>query len=122
MLRRVTIEKLAPTGEGVCRDEHGVGFVARSLPGEDVDAEVTEERRRHWKGRAVAIHRASDARVTGPHAACAGCDWGHFQNAPARAARRELFLETMKRIGGLPPDMFGDLPILPSPPRYRLRN
>ena len=122
MLRRVTIEKLAPTGEGVSRDAHGVGFVARALPGEEVEAYVTEERRRFWRGRAVHIQRPSADRVAGPHASCPACDWGHVDLAAARRAKRELFGETMARIGKLSPETFGQLPIEPSPPRYRLRN
>jgi tRNA/tmRNA/rRNA uracil-C5-methylase (TrmA/RlmC/RlmD family) len=124
MLRRVTIEKLAPTGEGVSRDEHGVGFVTRALPGEQIDAAVTEERRRFWRGRTTLVLRASEARVRGAHAGCAGCDWGHFELAAARQAKRELFLETMSRIGKLPAETFGQAPleVVPSPPRYRLRN
>ncbi len=63
----------------------------------------------------------SPDRVEGPHAGCAGCDWAHFAPAPARAAKRELFLETMQRIGKLDPAGFGELPIAASAPGYRLR-
>ena len=122
MLRRVRIDKLAPTGEGVARTSEKVGFVAGALPGEEVDAEVLEERRRFWKGRAVAIHDASPARVHDPHAGCPGCDWAHFEPAAARTAKRELFLETMERIGKIPRSAYGDLPVVASPPHYRLRN
>ena len=64
MMRRVTITNLAPTGEGVAKTADGVGFVAGSLPGEEVDAEVLEVRRKFWKGRAVAI-RIERARSIG---------------------------------------------------------
>src|ERR1700693_5838696 len=55
MLKRVTIANLAPTGEGVSRTSEGIGFVAGALPGEEVEAEVLEVRRKFWKGRAAAI-------------------------------------------------------------------
>jgi 23S rRNA (uracil1939-C5)-methyltransferase len=119
---RVTIEKLAPTGEGIARTPDGVGFVAGALPGEEVEAEVEELRKNFWRGRSTQVHRASAHRVGGPHAGCPGCDWAHFDTVEALQAKKELFLETMERIGGQPGDLFGDLPAEASPPRYRLRN
>ncbi len=57
MIRRVTIEKLAPTGEGVARTPDGVGFVAGALPGEEVEAEVVSSKKRFWFGRALSVQR-----------------------------------------------------------------
>ncbi len=123
MIRRVTIETLAPTGEGVARTPEGVGFVAGALPGEDVDAEVEEVRKRFWNGRAVEVRNLSPDRLSGGHAGgCAGCDWAHLDPARGREWKRRLFLETMARIGELPPEPFGELPIAASPPGYRVRN
>jgi tRNA/tmRNA/rRNA uracil-C5-methylase (TrmA/RlmC/RlmD family) len=123
MIRSVTIVNLAPTGEGVAKTPEGVGFVAGALPGEQVEAEVLEVRKRFWKGRAVSIAARSPLRRSGAHAdGCAGCDWSYFDVDAARQAKRELFLETMARIGGLPASPFGDLPIEPSPLAYRLRS
>jgi len=122
MIRRVTIEKLAPTGEGVARTLDGVGFVAGALPGEEIEAEVTSSKKRFWFGRAVSIAAPSQNRVTGPHAGCAGCDWSHLEAGAAREAKARLFLETMERIGGLEPEAFGQLRVAPSPPSYRIRS
>ncbi len=119
---RVTIEKLAPTGEGVARTPDGVGFVAGALPGEEVEAEVEELRKNFWKGRAVRVVRASAERLAGAHASCPGCDWAYFDPSAALDAKRALFLETMERIGGQPPERFGDLGPEPSALRYRLRS
>ncbi|MGH9315769.1 MAG: class I SAM-dependent RNA methyltransferase [Thermoanaerobaculia bacterium] len=121
MIRRVTVEKLAPTGEGIVRGAEGVGFVEGALPGEQVEACVHEVRRRFWKGRTVSLLLASAERRAGPHADCAACDWAHFDAEAARREKRRLFGETMERIGELPAKLFGELPILPSPPGYRLR-
>ena len=123
MLRRVSITNLAPTGEGVAKTPDGVGFVAGALPGEEVEAEVLESRRRFWKGRAVSISNPSPQRRSGAHAeGCAGCDWSYFDVEAAAAAKRLLFLETMERIGELPPSTFGALAIETSPLGYRLRS
>jgi tRNA/tmRNA/rRNA uracil-C5-methylase (TrmA/RlmC/RlmD family) len=122
MIRRVTIEKLAPTGEGVARTLDGVGFVAGALPGEDVEAEVTSSKKRFWFGRAVSVTFPSRDRVAGLHAGCAGCDWSHFDLGAARDAKAQLFLETMERIGELTPETFGQPRVVPSPPAYRIRS
>ena len=119
---RVRIEKLAPTGEGIARTEGGVGFIDRTLPGELVETSIYERRRRFWRGHAVEVLEPSPDREGGAHAACAGCDWGHFALDAARRAKGELFLETMERIGRLSPALFGG-PIewMPSEKGYRLR-
>jgi len=122
VIRRVTITNLAPTGEGVAKTPEGVGFVAGALPGEDVEAEVLETRRKFWRGRAVSISNPSPLRRLGPQESCAGCDWAYFDVEAALRAKRELFLETMERIGELSPALFGELPIEPSPLAYRLRS
>jgi tRNA/tmRNA/rRNA uracil-C5-methylase (TrmA/RlmC/RlmD family) len=123
MIRRVRIEALAPTGEGVARTPEGVGFVAGALPGEEVDAEVGEFRKKFWRGRVVEVRSASPDRRSGGHAdGCAGCDWAHLELARAREWKRSLFLETMERIGRLPREIFGEVPVVASPPGYRLRN
>ena len=58
-LRRVRISRLAPTGEGIARDDDGVGFVAGARPGDEVDAEVEEVRKSFWRGRVGARRTAS---------------------------------------------------------------
>src|ERR1700687_4299244 len=118
----VTIEKLAPTGEGITRTSDGVGFIAGALPGEEVEAEIRELKKNFWRGEALQIHKPSPQRVTCPHASCAGCDWAYFDQSAALTAKLSLFLETMERIGSQPPEIFGPLPAEGSPARYRLRS
>ncbi|MEP6993203.1 MAG: TRAM domain-containing protein [Acidobacteriota bacterium] len=119
--RRVRIEKLAPTGEGIARTSEGVGFIDRALPGELVETSIYERRRRFWRGSLRAILEPSADRVATAHADCVGCDWAHFAMAAARRAKGELFLETMQRIGHLSPALFGTPLPAASPEGYRLR-
>jgi 23S rRNA (uracil1939-C5)-methyltransferase len=117
----VRIEKLAPTGEGVARTESGVGFVGGALPGELVATNVYQVKKKFWRGRVAAVREPSAERVGGAHADCAGCDWAFFEPSAARRTKRELFRETMQRLGRLDPEAFGELPLEPSPPAYRMR-
>lgn len=120
-IRRVRVEKLAATGEGVARTAEGVGFIDRALPGELVETSIYERRTRFWRGAVREILEPSPHRVRGEHASCAGCDWAHFEAAEARRAKGELFLETMQRIGRLPRALFGEPSVSPSGAGYRLR-
>jgi 23S rRNA (uracil1939-C5)-methyltransferase len=117
----VRIEKLAPTGEGIARTEGGVGFVEGTLPGELVATNVYQVKKKFWRGRVASIHESSPDRVEGLHADCAGCDWAFFEDAASRRAKRDLFRETMTRLGHLDAGAFGDLPVEASSPGYRLR-
>jgi 23S rRNA (uracil1939-C5)-methyltransferase len=119
--RTVRIEKLAPTGEGIARTAEGVGFIEGALPGELVATNVYQVKKNFWRGRAGAIREPSADRLDGPHADCAGCDWAFFEAAAARRAKRELFRETMERLGRLEPGPFGALPVEASAPGYRMR-
>jgi 23S rRNA (uracil1939-C5)-methyltransferase len=119
--RSVRIEKLAPTGEGIVRTAEGVGFVDGALPGELVATTLYEVRKKFWRGSLRAVLEPSPHRVEGPHAGCAGCDWAHFAPEAARLAKRDLFLETMRRLGKLDPALFGELGVAASQPGYRLR-
>jgi tRNA/tmRNA/rRNA uracil-C5-methylase (TrmA/RlmC/RlmD family) len=92
------------------------------LPGEEVEAEIDEVRSTFWRGRTVEVLSSSHDRVLSPAEACPGCDWGHFEPTAARQTKRALFLETMQRIARLGPEALGDLPIVPSPLGYRIRN
>jgi tRNA/tmRNA/rRNA uracil-C5-methylase (TrmA/RlmC/RlmD family) len=96
--------------------------VAGGLPGEEVDAGVEEVRKNFWRGRTIEVLEASADRTLAPSEACPGCDWDHYEPGAALAAKRSLFLETMQRIGRIPPETFGDLPIAGSPLAYRIRS
>jgi len=85
---------------------------------------VYEEKARYARAAVVGIREASAGRrpIDAHAAACGGTDWAHVLPESARRWKRELFLETMRRIGGAEPSAFGELPISASPLEYRLRN
>jgi 23S rRNA (uracil1939-C5)-methyltransferase len=121
---RLRIERLAPTGEGVAHEGGKVVFVEGSLPGEEVDAVVFEEKSRHLRAYTGEVREASlERRIADAHAEdCGGTDWAHVRLEAARRWKRELFLESMRRVGGIAAEELGELPIEPSGLEYRLRN
>lgn len=123
-VERGLVERLAHTGEGVVRLNGKTVFVEGALPGEEVDYEIFEERSRFCRARVQEVRRASpDRRPTDEHSRrCGGADWAHLDPAAARAAKREIFRETLERVGRVPRETLGELPMDESPLEYRLRN
>lgn len=121
---QLRIERLAPTGEGVARADGRVVFVEGSLPEELVEAEIFEDHKRFARAwTRQVLHPSPDRRPTGSHEVrCGGTGWAHMELSAARRARRQLFLETMERVGHFKAEDFGPLPISESSLEYRLRN
>jgi tRNA/tmRNA/rRNA uracil-C5-methylase (TrmA/RlmC/RlmD family) len=100
---RVTIERPA-TGGGVGRlDDGRVIFVRHALPGETVDALVTEERPSFLRGEALDILSASPHRVEPPcpyarPGECGGCDLQHAGTEAQSAWKSALVAEHLRRI------------------------
>ncbi|NLV56384.1 MAG: TRAM domain-containing protein, partial [Acidimicrobiales bacterium] len=102
----VAVEGVATGGEGVARAPDGrVLFVPGALPGERVEVEITDVRRRHGRARLVAVVEASGHRVDPPcphvGAGCGGCDWQHVDATLADALRLRIVADALERIGGL---------------------
>lgn len=94
----LTIDDLDPFGQGVARHHGKALFVSGALPGEQVEVEISEEKRQFALGRAKRIITASDQRVKPecPHIQqCGGCQQQHValplqQRSKASALARML--------------------------------
>jgi 23S rRNA (uracil1939-C5)-methyltransferase len=119
---RHTIELYGLThgGEAVGRLPDGKAcFVPYAIPGERVEVEVVEERKRWSRGRLLAVLTASPDRVDAPcphfgqdddgRARCGGCAVQHI--APDRQAelKRQTVVDQLQRIGGI-----ADPPVAPT--------
>ncbi|HVX23090.1 MAG TPA: TRAM domain-containing protein [Acidimicrobiales bacterium] len=83
-----------------------VVFVRHALPGELVEAEVTEETARFLRADAVAVREPSPDRVVPPcryagPGRCGGCDWQHVAVAAQRRLKAEMVAEQLRRVGGV---------------------
>jgi tRNA/tmRNA/rRNA uracil-C5-methylase (TrmA/RlmC/RlmD family) len=105
------IERVAHGGVCVAHAEDGrVVFVRHALPGEQVRVHVTEERRSSLRGDAVAVLRASPARVDPPcpwagPGRCGGCDWQHVQLDEQRRLKATVIEEQLARVAGVHRDV-----------------
>lgn len=104
----VDVGPVAHGGHCVARHEGQVLFVRHALPGERVEAVVTDVGRkgRFVRADAVAVLSPSADRVEPPcpHArpgGCGGCDWQHAALPAQRALKADVLREQLARLGGI---------------------
>ena len=112
---KLTIEKVIYGGQGLARAPEGSVphggmrvFVPFTLPGEIVEAAITEEHRGYCVGEAQQIQRASEFRAEPPcpwFGACGGCQLQHSLYQYQVKMKREMLAESLTRAGlrELPP-------------------
>lgn len=112
----ITIESLAHDGRGVAHLDGKAVFIDGALPGESVGYEYLATHRKFDEGRVTGIHQASPDRVTPkcPHfELCGGCSLQHLAPAAQIAAKQQVLLDNLERIGGVAPQAV--LPVLTGP-------
>ena len=121
----VTIDRIAAGGDGVARLEDGMAvFVPRTAPGDRVDIEVVERRKRFARGRVSAVVDGAAARVE-PRCRhydedeCGGCQLQHLAYDVQLAVKRTMVGDALRRIGKFEID---DPPIVPADPQWEYRN
>ncbi|GAB3550603.1 tRNA/tmRNA/rRNA uracil-C5-methylase (TrmA/RlmC/RlmD family) [Actinopolyspora lacussalsi] len=108
---RLEVGAVAHGGHCVARYEGRVVFVRHTLPGETVDALVTEDRGGGFcRADAVAVVEAAPGRVepSCPLAdiargtdRCGGCDWQHVDPAVQRELKAAVVAEQLTRLAGV---------------------
>ncbi|MGB9280019.1 MAG: TRAM domain-containing protein [Pseudonocardiaceae bacterium] len=101
---------VGPVGHGgfcVARHDGRVVFVRHALPGERVQAVVTEDRGgSYFRADAVAVLEPAAGRVPSPCPAsgpggCGGCDFQHVDPRVQRELKAQVVAEQLRRIAGL---------------------
>src|ERR1041385_6391702 len=115
----LAIEDIAFGGEGVARLNDFVVFIPFVLPGERVEAELTEVKKRFARARLVAVLTPSPDRVAAkcPYfGECGGCQYQHMAYASQLAVKHKQITDLFQRIGGLSGTLID--PVLPCPRPY----
>jgi 23S rRNA (uracil1939-C5)-methyltransferase len=118
----VHIEKLVYGGEGLARHEGHTVFTPFVLPGETVQIEPVERKKKFIRGRVREITLASSERVAAecPHfGVCGGCDYQHIPYEAQLRYKADILRETLLRLGKVAWE--GDISVHASPP-YGYRN
>jgi 23S rRNA (uracil1939-C5)-methyltransferase len=127
---RLTIEKMIYGGEGLSRlpgDDKGPGkavFVPLVLPGEKVEASLTEQKPGFARARVDSIAEPSPRR-TEPNCryfgACGGCHYQHTRYEHQLEIKSEILRETLRRTAKI--ELSVGIQVHPSPPwSYRNRS
>ena len=102
MSLQLQIEKLVYGGDGLSRVDGEVLFTPFVLPGETVEAERTESRKHVQRTRLVKVETPSADRViaTCPvFGRCGGCQYQHATYEAQLRYKREILVETLRRVG-----------------------
>ncbi|MDT8390054.1 MAG: class I SAM-dependent RNA methyltransferase [Lentisphaeria bacterium] len=121
----ITIHDLAYGGDGVglAADGRAV-FVPFTIPGEEVDVEIVEEKQRFCRGRIKEVRVPSEFRVAPAcplFGRCGGCQYQHITYAEQVRFKCAQLVETLRRLGGLDIDAAVE-PVIHSPKEYNYRN
>jgi tRNA/tmRNA/rRNA uracil-C5-methylase (TrmA/RlmC/RlmD family) len=120
---RLTIDDIAFGGEGVGRIEDFVVFVPFVAPGEVVEAELTEVKKRFARARLRAILQPSAERVAPAcryFGQCGGCQYQHIAYPAQLRIKHKQACDLFQRIGGIDPARVA--PVIPCPQPYGYRN
>ena len=119
----LTITDLAFGGEGVGRIGAFVVFVPFVIPGEEVEAEITEVKKSFARARLLRWIQSSEKRVTPQcryFGECGGCQYQHIDYAAQLEFKRKQVADLFERIGGFAPGLVH--PVVPCPQPYGYRN
>lgn len=119
----VHISELTWGGEGLGRMEGKVVFVPYSLPGEDIEIEVTYSKKNYCRGRIVRILAPSPDRIDPPcsfYQECGGCQLQHLASHNQIQAKERLFKKALAHT--LPSQEIFIYPTLRSPQAYGYRH
>lgn len=119
---KLSIEKAIYGGLGLARIDGKTVFVPRALPGEEVEAHITEEKRSFANAEIDTVLSVSPARVA-PECPyferCGGCHYQHCSYSEQLQLKREVLAETLRRSGV---KEFPEIEVLAGEPwRYRNR-
>lgn len=126
MSETITIERMAYGPEGIGHLENGkTVFVEGAVTGDTVAVELTEDKPRFARGRAVEVLEPSPQRAAVPcPAGCGGCPWAPLAYEAQLAAKRDAVISALVRTAKLPAERAEDLvaACVPSKRQWGYRN
>jgi 23S rRNA (uracil1939-C5)-methyltransferase len=100
----LAVDRVAHGGAALGRHESRVIFVEGAIPGEMVQAAITEDKGRFAHARLVEVISPSPDRVTPrcPHVPeCGGCQWQHIAYPQQLALKTDVVRDQLTRIAGV---------------------
>jgi tRNA/tmRNA/rRNA uracil-C5-methylase (TrmA/RlmC/RlmD family) len=119
----VTVGDIAFGGEGVARLDNFVVFVPFTAPGEMVEVQVTEVKKRFARATPLDVVSRSAERVAPLcryFGECGGCQYQHLDYGTQLRLKHRQISEIFQRLGHLDPALVA--PVIPCPQPYGYRN
>ncbi len=119
---KLKIEKLIYSGYGLARTQDKVVFVNGGVPGDEIEAKITEEKKSYNYAEITEIAKPSKYRVEPDceyFGKCGGCQWQHVDYGYQLKSKEAILKESLEKIAGIT-----DLqiePIVASPNKYNYR-
>lgn len=119
----LTVNDMAFGGEGVGRWGDWVVFVPFVIPGERVEVEIVEAKKKFGRARLVQVLAGSTHRVEPKcpyYGECGGCQYQHIDYAEQLRIKHKQVTDVFQRIGRIPESQID--PVMPCPRPYGYRN
>ncbi len=120
----LTIDSLSNSGDGVGRHNNKVVFVPFALPGEQIEADVLQDKKTFAKARLTKILQTSKHRIQPEcpvFGRCGGCDWQNLTYDQQLKWKQQHLTDVLQKIAKIE---VGDWlqPIQPAPSLFHYRN
>lgn len=119
----IAIERMCYGGAGFGRIDGKACFVPLTAPGDRVRVRVVKEKKSFVEARIEELVEPSPLRcppLCPAFGDCGGCDWQHLPYPEQLEQKREIFADTLSRIGKVPREVV--LPVAPSPDAFGYRS
>ena len=96
------IEKLVTGGAGLARHDGQAVFVPLTAPGDEVTAEIVEQKKGFVRARVVTLTTPGEGRREAPcphYGECGGCDLQHLDDAHQVRAKTDIVIDCFGRLG-----------------------
>lgn len=103
---KLELDEMVHGGQALGRHKGRVIFTRYTIPGETIEARITDDRGRYAFAEGVTLREASDYRVAPrcPHfgpGRCGGCHFQHIDYAIQPEFKRDVVIDQLTRIGGV---------------------
>ncbi len=119
----VDVEKVVYNGYGLAKKGGKIFFIDNVLPGETVKVRERKRKKNFSFAESLEIIKESGDRITPPckyYGECGGCNFQHIKYSCQLKIKKDIFIETLEKIGGLNFDFH--LNIIPSLSPFHYRN
>jgi len=118
----VKIESIAFGGEGVARVNNLVVFVAFAAPGDELEVEIVQRKKKFARAEIIKIIKPSEDRIEPLcryYGHCGGCCYQHLKYEMQLAVKKKQVIDAFEKIGGIAAPPVHE--IIASPKTYHYR-